>query len=292
MKRKVVLATILVLGSILLSGCVEQSNTNGEYAVTDIRIGDAPTDEFDHINITFSEVRLHSNETGWITETIDAENGTLDLIDLHLNEITGSLTIMDLPLANYTKLWIVIDSATGILKDDSTEINLTVPSGILKIQQLFKLDDGDNIITVDIDLNASILKYKGGEEYKILPVLAGLSHQHKNEMRFKEQDKTKLKNMVENTKPVISILVDGNLTKHLTVNEGEDILFNATGTIDVDGDNLTYFWDFGDGNSSDEIIVSHNYTKNKAYQVTLTVTDDKGNSDTEKITITVKSNGN
>lgn len=292
MKRKVVLATILLLGSIMLCGCVEQSNTNGEYAVTDIRIGDAPTDEFDHINITFSEVRLHSNETGWINETIDAENGTLDLIYLHLNEITGSLTIMDLPLANYTKLWIVIDSATGMLKDDSTEINLTVPSGILKIQQLFKLDDGDNIITVDIDLNASIVKYKGGEEYKILPVLAGLSHQHKNEMKFKEQDKTKLKNMVENTKPVISILVNGNLTKHLNVNVGENITFNASGTIDIDGDDLTYEWDFGDENTSNEITVTHNYTAKGTYQVTLTVTDDKGNSDTEKITITVKSNGN
>lgn len=292
MKLKIVIATILLIGSILLSGCVEQQSTGDEYAVTDIRIGDAPTDEFSHINITFSEVRLHSNETGWINETIDAEDGTLDLIDLHLNDITDSLTILDLPIANYTKLWIVIDSANGTLKEDSTVVNLTVPSGILKIQQLFKLGGGDNTITLDIDLNASILKYKGGEEYKLLPVIAGLSHQYKNEMKFKIQDKTKLKSMVENTKPVISILVNGNLTKHLNVNVGENITFNASGTIDIDGDDLTYEWDFGDENTSNEITVTQNYTAKGTYQVTLTVTDDKGNSDTEKITITVKSNGN
>jgi len=293
MKLKIVIITIILISSIFLSGCVEQPITGDESAITDIRIGDAPTDEFSHINITFSEIRLHSNETGWINETIAEENGTLDLIDLHLNNITDSLTIMDLPIANYTKLWIVIDSATGVLKEDSTEINITIPSGILKIQQLFKLAEGDNTIMVDIDLNASIIKYKGGEEYKILPVLAGLSHQHKNQMKFKEQDKTKLKGMLENTKPVISILVNGNLTKHLNVNEGENITFDASGTIDIDeGDTLTYEWDFDDGNISDEITVTHNYTANGTYHVTLTVEDDKGNSDTEKITITVKKNGN
>ena len=293
MKFKIVIATVLILCSILLSGCVEQQDADVASAVTDIRIGDAPTDEFKYLNITFSEVRLHSNETGWINETVSEENGTIDLIHLHLQNITDSLTIIDMPLANYTKLWIVIDNATGVLKNDSRQITLKVPSNILKIQQLFKLAEGENAIIIDIDLNASILKYKGGEEYKLLPVLAGISHQHNNQIQFKEQDKNKLRHKLENRKPVINILVNGNITNHIHVSEDEDITFNASATFDIDGDPLSFEWDFGDGNTSTLKTVSYNYSRTGTYHVTLTVKEMGGDGleETDQITVTVKNKG-
>jgi hypothetical protein len=43
----------------------------------------------------------------------------------------------------------------------------------------------------------------------------------------------------------------------------------------------TYEWDFGDGNTSTEEIPSHTYSSAGDYTVSLTVTDDRGNTDTE-----------
>lgn len=59
----------------------------------------------------------------------------------------------------------------------------------------------------------------------------------------------------------------------------EDILFNASSSIDADGDTMLFSWDFGDG--SDEItglIVSHRYNEPDTYNVVLTVTDGNGRS--------------
>lgn len=48
----------------------------------------------------------------------------------------------------------------------------------------------------------------------------------------------------------------------------------------------TYFWDFGDGNSSSETSPVHSYSQGGAYQVTLTVSNDRGDAtDVESFTI-------
>ena len=134
------------------------------------------------------------------------------------------------------------------------------------------------------------MKYGGGEQYKLLPVLGGITHRHNNQVKLKEHNKSKLKNMVENRKPAIDILVNGNSTNHITIEVNENVTFNASGTYDVDGDDLKFEWDFGDGNNSSEINVTHTYTEKGSYQVTLKVSETKedGLEVTEKITVTVK----
>jgi PKD repeat protein/RNA polymerase subunit RPABC4/transcription elongation factor Spt4 len=69
---------------------------------------------------------------------------------------------------------------------------------------------------------------------------------------------------------------------------GETVTFDATESIDSDGEIVTYSWDFGDGNSATGETVSHTYGTVGNYTVTLTVTDAAGNSDTVTITITVE----
>ena len=57
---------------------------------------------------------------------------------------------------------------------------------------------------------------------------------------------------------------------------------------DTDGTIVSWFWSFGDGRTSTERNPKHRYVKFKNYSVTLTVTDDKGtsNSTLKNITIT------
>ena len=57
---------------------------------------------------------------------------------------------------------------------------------------------------------------------------------------------------------------------------GKSTSFDASGSSDPDGDSLTYHWDFGDGQSSDEKTTTHVYEKNGSYRVALTVKDSSG----------------
>jgi len=58
---------------------------------------------------------------------------------------------------------------------------------------------------------------------------------------------------------------------------GEDVSFDASGTTDPDGDNLTYSWDFGDGTDAHGgTNVTHTYNAGGVYSVRLTVDDNKG----------------
>lgn len=61
-----------------------------------------------------------------------------------------------------------------------------------------------------------------------------------------------------------------------TVHTGENIFFDASGSNDLDGDVITYLWDFGDGETAVGINTSHAYRDDGTYTVTLTVIDNDG----------------
>lgn len=56
----------------------------------------------------------------------------------------------------------------------------------------------------------------------------------------------------------------------------ETIAFDGSLSSDIDGKIFEYNWDFGDGQSTDGIIVAHQYSKSGNYKVTLTVIDNSG----------------
>ena len=291
MKFKVLIFGLMLLSVILLSGCVEEE-VGVKTTLTEIKVGDMPTDDFDNIWINFSEIRLHSNESGW--ETIPANESVLpiDLLDLHVKGINVTLGIANISIGNYTKLWLNITNATGKLSLTGEIINFTIPSGILKIQQLFKLGEGENTITIDIDLNNSILKYGDGEHFKLLPVISRLTHKHNNELKFQEKDKEKLRHMVENRPPVVDVVANGSRGKPITSIVDEEITFNASETFDIDGDDITYDWDFGDGSSGTGEVVNHSYDAQGSYWTILTASDGELNAiETIQIHITVKKGG-
>ena len=68
--------------------------------------------------------------------------------------------------------------------------------------------------------------------------------------------------------------------------------FDASCTTDADGDQLTYTWDFGDGNYGSGMQTSHTYYGNRYYNITLTVTDPSGASSSTMTTISVSCSAN
>jgi PKD repeat protein len=57
---------------------------------------------------------------------------------------------------------------------------------------------------------------------------------------------------------------------------GEKLVFDASRSLDPDGDITAYEWDFGDGTKASGRVVSHVFAKPGAYDVRLTVKDDSG----------------
>ncbi|UCF08187.1 MAG: PKD domain-containing protein, partial [Thermoplasmata archaeon] len=66
------------------------------------------------------------------------------------------------------------------------------------------------------------------------------------------------------------------------------VLFDASNSIDLDGSIISYKWDFGDGTLAIGKTIAHTYLKKGSYEVMLTVTDDKGASSTDNVTITIE----
>ena len=81
--------------------------------------------------------------------------------------------------------------------------------------------------------------------------------------------------------PVVSI--PGDIYSPLD----ETVYFSA-GT-NIDSSNLSWFWDFGDGNTSNQKNPTYKYSSTGRYSVNVTVTDDLGRTDTSKSTAIIGS---
>jgi len=63
------------------------------------------------------------------------------------------------------------------------------------------------------------------------------------------------------------------------------IQFDGSGSMDPDGDVVSYTWDFGDGSSDTGPTVVHDYADGTTYQAWLTVTDDDGSESADNFII-------
>jgi PKD repeat protein len=68
---------------------------------------------------------------------------------------------------------------------------------------------------------------------------------------------------------------------------GETLSFSGINSADRDGRIVRYIWDFGDGTAGSGVEVTHSYNAAGNYQVTLTVTDDGGLSDSATQTVQI-----
>ena len=86
-----------------------------------------------------------------------------------------------------------------------------------------------------------------------------------------------------------------NFTANATaIYETEAVQFDGTGSYDIDDGIASYVWDFNDGATANGTgtpgIATHTFNNAGTYNVTLTVTDNSGASDTTNMTITVLPN--
>ncbi len=87
---------------------------------------------------------------------------------------------------------------------------------------------------------------------------------------------------VENTAPIASCRFSNDAPVR-----GESVLFDASASIDMDGQLIDFIWDFGDGSTRRGTRVSHIYDQLGLYVVRLTVVDNAGAIATISHTMTV-----
>ncbi len=63
--------------------------------------------------------------------------------------------------------------------------------------------------------------------------------------------------------------------------------FDASTTVDPEGHELSYDWDFGDGNTGEGVQVTHSFEQVGTFDVVLMVSDSYGGSATESTTVGV-----
>jgi hypothetical protein len=295
LKKKLIVAGIaFLLAALVLAGCEGDEKGIEPVAATStvaFQVTDKVTDDFTHVNVTFSEIKIHKELEGdnasWVVITSDQT--TVDLIALNLSNINATLGVAEIEVGNYSKLWIHVDNATGVLNSTGEEVDIAVPSGWLKIQQLhlFDISKGNHTITVDIDLDSSIHTYQGGEKYKFVPVISSLEHRYEHKLQFKH-GKNAMKGKTENRAPEIDLLInDTPAGKNVYVNADENITYDASGSFDPDGDDLNFTWEFGDDATAYGSIVIHSYAdSNQPYKLNLTVSDNTTET-VEKINIRI-----
>lgn len=67
-----------------------------------------------------------------------------------------------------------------------------------------------------------------------------------------------------------------------------DVVFDGSSSTDADGAIVSYQWAFGDGAFATGATAQHTYLSSGTYTATLTVTDDRGATDTDRIEIVVE----
>ena len=85
-----------------------------------------------------------------------------------------------------------------------------------------------------------------------------------------------------NQKPVASISTDKT-----NINQGDTINFDSRDSDDPDGKIVKYSWNFDDGTTTTEKNPSYEFQNSGSYTIELTVTDNDGAKDVDRITISV-----
>jgi len=165
----IVIALVVVVGG---AGIYLMSTASAGTATVSIYVKDLPAD-WTHVNVTFSEVKIHAanagNKSGW--HTLELQTQTLDLASLtNMSELLASGNVS---AGKYTQIRIVVESVTGTLSN-GTVVDFIVPSGELKTTHPFNVTEGNTqTLTLDIDLSHSITHDSDGWKFK--PVLGSIT---------------------------------------------------------------------------------------------------------------------
>jgi hypothetical protein len=257
-----ILVAITIIVAVLVSG-ITLPGLESKTGRLNVLLTDAPVD-LEKLDVTITGVEIHkSGENGepgaWLELVTD--DITFNLLEFQNGKYL-ELASMDIPSGNYTKARLFVSEARATYKETTESVPLTVPPEKIDVITEFELANGGTR-TVIIDMEPDWIAISQNDSLR--PVLKATISEQKL--------------------PV----ADFTYTPENPTTEDE-ITFDASLSTDIDGTITAFSWDLDDGSGTQTgIEITHTYLVADEYNVTLTVTDSTGLSDTISKIITVQS---
>jgi PKD repeat protein len=224
----------------------------------------------------------------WILNGTTIYDGTNPTKDLNLNGMVGgsydlSLIVTDNDGLNDTDSTTLIVYNLPIAEANGAYSGTTIESITLDATGSYDLDgtitnyewiiDGFSICnTSDLSYDLDLVSYEMGT-YDVELIVTDDDGYIDNDTTFVT---------VNNEIPV----ADAGDHYHAYYEEEYFVEFDGSGSYDVDGEIISYEWDFGDGTTGHGMNPSHYYERPNSLEVSLTVTDNNGATDTDTQIIT------
>ena len=144
----ILIAVVIIAGFVALNNLIQPV----EGTLT-IKIMDKPV-ELKYLNMTIDWAKIKDEEGNWYDLEIQDpdEDGTFYFDLLALQNVSETLSVTEIPEANYTAIWIHVLNANATYPDESTA-DLEVPSDVIKVLLKPHLTlEGGGQVTVLIDL--------------------------------------------------------------------------------------------------------------------------------------------
>lgn len=166
----IALVAVALLGPSF-AGCVQGGAGSGTGA---IYVKDAPEDEFSHVNVTFTSVRVHrgGNDTGeWVTVAENATGREVDLLAFSGADARALLGASELPAGTYNQVLINVSDAYGIDKDSGDRVDFTLTRPQLRLTRAWQIEENQTThVIADLNLDRSIVR-QGQGQYRFNPVI-------------------------------------------------------------------------------------------------------------------------
>jgi hypothetical protein len=145
------LVAITIILAVFASG-IQLPTVKAKTGTLTVLLTDAPTD-LEHLNITISSLSAHNVDENWIELNFvgDKESVYFDLLALY--NVTMELSSQEIPVGNYTKLRMKIETANATKTDGEIIEDIEVPSGKIDIIIHFEIDSDETAYLL-IDMEA------------------------------------------------------------------------------------------------------------------------------------------
>lgn len=158
---------IILLYCLVLASCKDKSE---KFARLSVRMHDMPINA-DSVFVEILEVRVHSDEEGWIT--LNTEAGIYDLLQLQNGVDTLLVPPQQIGTGHISQIRFILGDENTLVIDDVTfplALSSQDESGLKLNLHADIVEDQDYVITVDFDAEESII-LQGNGTYKLKPVL-------------------------------------------------------------------------------------------------------------------------
>jgi hypothetical protein len=218
----------LVLGVLLaafLAGCISQQTGSGRvvFAITDAA---SDMSGVTSVNVTVNQIKLHSEEKGWIT--VSSTPKTYDLLVL---KSQGSASLLaDVQVPNGTYNLVTLEISRVVVTDASGAHDAKLPSNELKLKGEVIVRNGTTT-TATFDFIADKSLHKTGNGLYILTPVVKMESREEAEVEIDDNERVQINGGRMHTNKMFGMDVEGNFEEGIRVDENARLFVEDNGKI-------------------------------------------------------------